>query len=321
MIPENELKEYLIQHPLPGDGGGVACNTPPTDSNKYTVFSHMDYLTLRYGEPMRSPLDAFPRYPFPEDLFIPHEMTHGAMGYRYGMKMKPAGTFYWAGTSRDMGSVLSLQGDDLTTARDKLKTDDDTLLQRLLFKAEAVTRLDFCTNINAGSPADCNLHWDAGQIKTRAKKGLGYVAKGEAKGDTCRVGSDKSNKFVRIYDKAAELKLLHEVLTRIELQTRHSQADRLAKVMAEHGVKATGKSVIKSFVDFPLLDWYQAAVHTSDTVNASLKPREKGNTARWLRDYVGPAIRKSYERGEYTAEIRDWLYEMHEFTRGRERPQ
>lgn len=317
MIPENELFEYLTQHPLPHDSGGVACNTPPTPSQQYMVFSHLDYATIRYGAPMRSPLDAFPRYPFPEDLFRPDEMTHGAMGYRYGMRLKPAGVYYWQGHTKDMGSILDFHGDDLTQVRSVLRIDDDALLQRLMFKAEAVTRLDFCTNINAGNVADCSKAWDEGHIKTRARKGLDYVPKGEAIGATCRVGSDKSNKFVRIYDKAAELKLLHEVLTRIELQTRHGQAHRMAHVMLDSGVKATGKSVIRTFVDFPKIDWYQAALHTADTINASLKPREKGNTAKWLQDYVGPAIRKSYERGEYTTEIRDWLYQMHEFTRGR----
>lgn len=316
-MSQNELIEYLQQLPLPSPIGGMPVTPPQHTQPEQVVFSHLDYLTVRYPEPEKQQPGQFPQLPIPSALLTFKEESRGRWGYRWGCKLLPSGEYLWGGHDESMGSIVHLQGGDLGLIRALTKKTDDEILDLMLRRAVNVTRLDFCVNINDGNPAEVRREYDAGRCETKTRGGHGWVPSGETTGESFYIGSDKSKKFVRVYDKAAELKLLHDVLTRIELQTQHKPATLAANAMKQYGVKPVGRKLIKQHADFPKLRWYQQALSGEHDRDFQLTPREKGNIAVWLRDYVGPAIRSAYDRGEYTAEIRDWLYDMHELTRGR----
>jgi DNA relaxase NicK len=228
------------------------------------------------------------------------------------MLLEPAGEFFWAGHQSEMGSLLELSGLELAKLRSMLKISDDELLSLAYRNAVRVSRVDFAANINAGDPAECRSSFDAGECITKVKGGLQRDGFGMRDDNSVDIGSRGSKKYIRVYDKAAELGLLHDVLTRIELQCTGRPADRLASAMLENGVKEAGKKAIKQHADFPKLKWYQDAISGAMDRNLQLTPREKGNILTWLNDHVGPAMEKNHRRGQYTKEMTLWLLQMYE---------
>jgi len=238
------------------------------------------------------------------------EQCGGRYGYARGVTLKPCGTLYYDGRKDDMGSVLELTGTDMARLRYEQQMTDDDILRETMKRAVKATRVDFCVNINAGQPVQARDEWRSGNIETRVRRGIYFEPMSESKGDTLRVGSTGASKYVRVYDKAAELKLLNVILTRIEMQATKKSAPLLAREMLMHGVKPAGKKAILQHVNFPRLAWYQDALQGATDALLQLVPREKGNIINWLDNHVGPAIEKALRSGEYTPDITRWLLEM-----------
>ncbi len=315
-MPDNELMRYIEQLSLPEFDLPPLSNRGAIKTDDTVVFSHLDYLSIMFPYPERSPASVFARLPLPQDLFEIGAVEHGVANWRQSMSMFPGGRYYWNEGEPDTGSYAVFAGDDLALIRSNTKLTDDELLKRLLFAATNVTRLDFCINITAGEVGETRREFEAGRKKSRVRTAWepDYFAGGS--GRTIYFGSKNSKKMLRVYDKAKELKLLaNVVLNRIELQARDEPADRLARKMLDVTVVDTGKSAIRQFCDFPKLDWYQDALSGAQDVAMQLTPSKEVDFMRWLNEQVGPSIIKRLENEQYTDEIRDWLYGLWEFVR------
>ncbi len=312
-MPHNELMKYIEQLSLPGLERPQLSNRGATKITDILVFSHLDYLSIMYPYPERGPKSIFARLPVPEDMFTIGEIEHGVKNWRQSAAMLPGGRFYWNEGDKGKGSLAVFAGDDLALIRGRLKVTDDELLSRLSFAATNVTRVDFCINITAGDVLDTRREFEAGRKKSRVRTAWepDYFKGGN--GRTIYFGSKTSEKMLRVYDKARELKLLADVvLNRIEIQVRDKPADRLAKVMQKTTVMDAGKTAIRKFVDFPGLEWYQDALSGAQDVAMQLTPRDESDFMTWLNEQVGPSIVKRIRRGQHTPEIRDWLHSLYE---------
>lgn len=298
MLHANENKRKLWQGELFAQDGRLPplTNRGVIDPLNYAVYSHLDFYSATYPLPIQAqpgqPLDHF----VGNDLFAMERETHAVRHFRHGAQLFPAGRIYWNDSEGVTGSYVVLSGDEMAMVRQWHHMDDDTLLRRLARNAQSITRLDFAINVTAGDPAQCIEAFETHRCKTRVRSCLSMKKHGKAKGYTAYFGSKNSEKMVRVYDKAAELKLLHQVLTRIELQVRKAPALTLAKTMIKHGVKVTGKSAMRDFVDFPELDWYQQAVGDSE-VEMNLTPSHESSFEKWLTQQVLPAIAKRWDAG------------------------
>ncbi len=313
---DNELRRYIEQLSLPGMGLPPLSNRGAIDTGHILVFSHLDYLSIMYPYPDRSPKSVFARLPLPEDLFEVGPVERGVQDWRSSAAMLPAGRFYWNEGERDKGSYAVFAGDDLALLRSRTKLTDDELLIKLMWNARNVTRLDFCINITSGLVGETRDEFEAGRAVTRVRTAWEPDFFGGGSGRTIYFGSRSSFKMLRVYDKARELKLLSDVvLNRIELQVRKKPADMLARKMRNVTVIDTGKSAIRDFCDFPDLGWYQDALSGAKDVAMQLTPAKSADFMTWLNEQVGPSIIKRLGAGQHTDEIRDWIYELWEHVR------
>lgn len=311
---ENEAKRYIRQEPLPGIGYPHPSNRGVTDTSTPLVWSHLDYFSGTFPYPEMGRRSRVPLTPFWRQWFDVQDEIAGVGWYRSGAKLYPAGRLYWHGAERSRGSYLVMAGEDLAVFRDVHKVTDQQFLQKMMLSSQTVSRLDFCTNIEAGHPRETRKQFKQGKAKTRVKTCLRNDETGKRNGYTMYFGAHGSDKMLRVYDKIAQLRLDGGVWTRIELQLRNEPAQKMAEIMRGEDLKAAGKTAIRDFVDFPELPWYQLAVQ-SDNIEMNLTPRKETNFMRWLNEQVGPGIEKRIRAGKEVREIAEWLAGMNDLLR------
>lgn len=308
MLPQNELLRYLRQTPMFAD-----IELPP-DSNRGViqtdniplVWSHLDYFSASYDDrPSRRKHGGY-ALPVPNDWFSLDYQIPGIGRYSRGYRMTPCGAFYWSETSKKGGSFVVFAGDDMLTVRSLLDKSGEEFLARMRAMARNVTRLDFCTNIDAGHPDELLREWKAGRVKAYGKKPWKVENFEDQPGYTLYFGKPTSDKMLRCYDKAAALQLQGGVWTRIELQITGKPAEGIVTDMCSKGVKVVGKQAIRDFVKAPKLRWWQDALD-GDEVELLLTPGKQTDFMKWLHQQVGPAILKRYRADEHREEIASWV--------------
>lgn len=304
MLQDNELLRYLEQLTLPGIDYPRASNRGVIDPSASTVFSHLDYIQMTCEAPRNFGRNHL-SLPWLNDLFTLTRERHGVKNYRYGADMSPAGTYFWNLQNDVQPGLIVLTGSDLGLIRSRAKISDDELIKTLKKAARRFTRIDYAININAGNPEQVLKHFKKGKVKTRAQSCKRIDLHGKKQGYTVYIGSDKSDKFIRCYDKAAELKLAATILTRIEMQVNNEPAHRLARAMAYHGVKVAGKTAVRDFAQFPKLAWWKDATE-GEHIDLQLTPAKETSFARWLLEQVLPAIEKRVLSGQEQDAITDF---------------
>jgi len=292
MLHRNENKRKVVQAEM------FAAQNDPRPSNRgvinpfnLRVWSHLDYFAATYPEPVKARRGQQLDHWAGNDLLVMERQTRGITNWLHGAELFPAGWLFWNDGASEHGSYLVLSGADLSMCRQWHHMTDDELLARITRNASTVSRLDFAINVEGGAPSDCLDAFNSGDAKTRVQSVREVKGHGKAKGHTVYFGSTSSKKMLRVYDKAAELKELFSVLTRIELQARKNVATRLSKAMIANSVHDAGKTAVRTFCDFTGIDWYQQAVQ-SDTVEMSLSPAKETSFENWLMQQVLPAIEK-----------------------------
>lgn len=77
-------------------------------------------------------------------------------------------------------------------------------------------------------------------------------------GMTWTLGSEKADRFLRVYDKAAELKMPDHFWTRFEMQCRNRLAEASLQRVAEFGLAPTIKRVLNQYCEFHHPVWKAA---------------------------------------------------------------
>lgn len=112
-------------------------------------------------------------------------------------------------------------------------------------------------------------------------------------GWTIYVGSRSSDQFLRIYDKAKEMGIEGENLTRIELECKGALAHYVGWELAgktAHEAYVFASTKIRTMVDFNSSHWKE--VMTSETVEISLPKKTDRDTMLWLVKSCAPALAK-----------------------------
>jgi hypothetical protein len=223
--------------------------------------------------------------------------------------MSPCGNFYWSESSKTGGSFVVFAGDDMLTVRNLLDKSGEEFLARMNAPARNVTRIDFCTNIDAGHPDELLKEWQAGRVKSYGKKPWRVENFEDQPGYTLYFGKPQSDKMLRCYDKAAALQLPGGVWTRIELQLTGKPAAGIVSDMCQKGVKVVGKQAIRDFVKAPKLEWWRDALE-GEEVELLLTPAKQTDFMKWLHEQVRPAVLKHYRAGEHQEGIVSWVQSL-----------
>jgi phage replication initiation protein len=149
-------------------------------------------------------------------------------------------------------------------------------------------------------------------------------------GATLYAGSQRSEMYVRCYNKAAEQgeKFQGEHWTRLELQTRKDKADLLAGLLIERGTEAFA-GVINNLLSFrepsetdtnhrrwPVCEWWCTFVATLERLPLSVAPEQKTlvGAADWVERQIAPYLSMLLEAPDLGV---NWLRGVHARALGR----
>lgn len=160
-------------------------------------------------------------------------------------------------TNKRQKLLFQITGDGLEMNR-SLGLDDIGLNRWLVTEVQAsYARLDIAydTDNPLAYPETLYTAWELKQVITHIRTPPKVTM--QSPGFTIYFGSDNGERKLRCYDKAAELGLLSEALTRVELQARDSMAKHLAwNIYHNNELNWTGAKFIKDFIHFPDLKWW-----------------------------------------------------------------
>ncbi len=215
---------------------------------------------------------------------VPWETINGQHGYQDRL--------YFSGISihfngrKDMGVWLEMSGQGCRTYESLGSGDFERLFDFVLSGHGNITRLDVAYDDHSGLLDISQLEQDAkaGNIVSRFRKyGAEWERDRSGDGVTVKVGSQKSDIYLRIYDKAVERHChpgTHWI--RVELQLRRDRARKFIELDGDYGERFSG--VLANYVRF-------------------VEPLEEDtNKWRWpmkayWADFLGDAVRISlYEK-------------------------
>jgi hypothetical protein len=221
--------------------------------------------------------------------------------YKRGVELECGGTLEFSDNTEGVKphAKLNLTGDNLRWLRQHTKFDDQTIINWALGTAQNVTRVDFAIDIfGSGDTRELLQAFKDGIVKTNSAVEH-YEAIRGSRGHTVYFGSKKSELRMRVYDKAAEVGLLGEIWTRIEVQARKDYAMALTVDMVEHGVATGGTNRVNKMVDGKELDWWALAVDSEGKPSSGYKSGST-NWERWVKETVLPSLLDHAETDQKT---------------------
>lgn len=152
---------------------------------------------------------------------------------------------------------------------------------------ERITRIDVATDIETGTiPSEFVFF-----LSHERMRASGFQ-KSET-GETCYVGSKKSDRYARVYRYFAPHPRAH--LLRIEHVFRRDYAKTVAKSVLDASVEAVAEAAGRAF-GWAHNDWQPNAAEHAD-ISTVAPERNAGNTVTWLVRSVAPAIKRLIRQG------------------------
>lgn len=231
-------------------------------------------------------------WPYPHAWPSAHVPGRGKLNYDVSRKFVDGRVELVSMSREDMKTHVIMSGDAIRNLTSSHCSSHEEILDWA--SKGSVTRVDIYVDVRHGSLSIEGLR-DAvtdGTSGTKAENSL-YMKAAIGSGETLYVGSPKSNKRLRVYDKQAESKTGFE-WTRIELQLRQKYARRA--VWTLHNKKDwTGAiaQIIRGFVPFEDNHEWQAVVGASSILLPPM-PDEKSASKRedWLYMTAAKALAK-----------------------------
>lgn len=181
-----------------------------------------------------------------------------------------------------MGIHISWSGSALQTVNPR------AVLRQALAMGANVTRIDIAID----TPRWLDLEGyknalDRGQAETRARDWNLITGR---KGQTLYVGSRTSEKFLRIYDKAAE-QGTDSTWYRIELECKGDFARGVALHVDSAGYDYYG-DIIRSFCHWPNVYCWEQTTASPTLLEGIPKPEKRRDTYAWLMSAAAPSLAK-----------------------------
>lgn len=248
---------------------------------------HIDWLSITVG----SVQDVRALIPSAEWVFT----GPGRHGYQSAYTDAITGaSFQTDATVSGMDTHLTLSGSTLSLVRSQFHDGDNGLVAACARAGARVSRVDLAANIHEGKLVvrDFYAAYKSGELKTSFRRA--YYVEGignDRAGDTLYLGSPKSDRQIRIYNKAAELGVVDGVAwLRLELALRDARAKSAVSSMRDNLVSPTISAHLASCITWKNTE-LDVALEGGDRPVAPV-PRKETSTERWLRDQCAPALAK-----------------------------
>ena len=201
----------------------------------------------------------------------------------------------WHTGRAEMGTHIVIGGTALRNIWEHYEVSQRQLLERIADIGGRVSRLDLAKDL-----PDVEINYD--EIYEKARKG-DYIGtartperhQSELDGDTIYVGSRHSDKYFRIYNKAAEQRLQGKLWARFELQTKSMVARSLHALLVstDNWAGAFDNIVRKMFTPSKCASY--DAFFEQGVVLIGLPMLEKtSDREKWISSQVVPAVVKHF---------------------------
>lgn len=243
-------------------GGTLAAScaqdgTPPYSNTGVTVPPSIDegvadFLEFTLPVATLTDFDYYYRY-FSNWFRGAERLDRGMHGYIRSARVLDSGLMLWHPERLEMGFHVSLPSTALAVfGRLDTRNTPYTIISKVFGMGGHLTRLDIACDTDEVTMEMVLAANDAGMLVTRARSVLEMKQHKGSQGSTLYVGSSKSDKMLRMYDKAAEQNVEGIIWTRCELQFRGKYADEVGHMLLTSDVSLA--SLIGGFVDFRKLD-------------------------------------------------------------------
>lgn len=193
-----------------------------------------------------------------------------------------------------MDTHLTLGGGSLSQVRSSYPDGDDGIVRVCCEVGARVSRIDLAINAHEGKLTVDDFHkaYKKGNLETQFRR-VYYVqgVNDETSGDTLYLGSPKSDRQLRIYNKAAEQGIVDgKAWLRLELALRDVRAKAALVAMRDNLVDPTISAHMVSCLTWNNAEFTAMVGDVGQPVKAI--PRKETSTERWLRDQCAPALAK-----------------------------
>lgn len=217
-------------------------------------------------------------------------------GYRKATRFSSDCVVMYEGSTDSMGAHYIYSGQALATLNEYFEDGGQHILKWHSDRGHKCTRIDLAIDVKEDSAF---LPQIRGKVErnefTGTARGATIVSSSDGAGLTLYIGSRSSERFVRIYDKAAQMKVDGQ-WTRIEAEIKHDSARAIARTIVGFGaggISLVAQSIIRRVCDFDCPAW--KAVFDGKTIPIGTPKIEEKKTEEWILSQVAKAIAR-FER-------------------------
>lgn len=262
---------------------------------------NLDWLrfTVPYDETLEQSANLRRAIPQHAAYTLTGEMLPNGKGYDSAMQLS-IGVIHWHTKLASQGMSVELSGSSLSQSR-KHGVADLFLLQHIQATLGHVSTLDSAIDVynHDADFRDILLLDDLGSLETTVRDVHGYQGRRRTKTDvqsegTAYIGSAKSPKQIKVYDKAAEQGQVGKDWTRIEMRWRGKHARAAHQAMLKFGIASVTQKAVKAMCNADI-QWWQEAVNGDIAVIEPVR-RPETNTVDWLIDLTAPVLERELEK-------------------------
>lgn len=247
------------------------------------IKSGLDYLRITTSRSLR---DALPV--LLPDIVITNDGRYGYTA-RYGID--DSYCVYYHHAKPDANKTVQISGRGIAMLRSTNGVTDDELITRYLI--DKPTRIDYAIDLldSGASIADLYQSIEDGTTKIGGRKSSWIKSRdGNIDGYTVYVGSYASDRFIRIYDKAAQLKLLADII-RVELVVKGKRAPSMLANMHSHSPYGAASADIRAMIPDTPISWLRDAT-SAPYAPKTLVPRPETNAENFAKNVIIPFLDK-----------------------------
>lgn len=251
----------------------------------------LDWLAMTFKELTNEQAEFLDNYA----LLGASDTTKPTNGYREACTGSHGVVHMWHPDRKEMGHHVIFSG---TTLRDVFKTGDisqQTLLERVMLIGARITRIDIaCDTQNVSLSLDeIYKALERGEhIGTARTFSQIHSLNG---GNTIYVGSRTSDKFVRIYDKAAQQGFTGGAWYRFEFEAKGAIGRAIATVLCKTSDwSSTFRACVTPMVDIPSCGHFRALLPEAGAQIGIPKLEKKTDREKWIEMQVMPAVVDHY---------------------------
>ena len=212
-------------------------------------------------------------------------------GYRDAYQTKTGIVVQWNVDREEMGYHVIIAGSAIRNILEHNELDQKTLIQTVIDAGGSITRLDLAKDLTYTQTNLDKIYQalEQGQYSGTARK-FSQVHSPDG-GNTIYVGSRQSEKFIRIYNKAAQLALENTFWTRYELETKGMVARAMATALVqESNWGACFDTMARHMVDIRgSVDYARFFAEGAPEIGIP-KLEKQTDREKWIQQQVIPAV-------------------------------